>query len=146
MSTNIVVVMMMMTTTISDEDYDRTFQRRGTTATNLRGAWRCGSPCIIIIVLVIIVTSLLLLLIIIIIIITKDVPHPLCFGWLVGGKCQVRKVINRKIMMMIRRRMMMMAKNVMGNGDDDDDDDDDTSGKMSVGRQGVVLNRLQYSK
>ena len=36
---------------------------------------------------------------------------------------------------------MMMAKNVMGNGDDDD-----TSGKMSVGRQGVVLNRLQYSK
>ena len=41
----------------------------------------------------------------------------------------------------------MMAKNVMGNGDDDDDDDDDdTSGKMSVGRQGVVLNRLQYSK
>ena len=42
---------------------------------------------------------------------------------------------------------MMMAKNVMGNGDDDDDDDDDdTSGKMSVGRQGVVLNRLQYSK
>ena len=35
-------------------------------------------------------------------------------------------------------------------GDDDNggahDDDDATLGKMSVGRQGVVLNRLQYSK
>ena len=34
-------------------------------------------------------------------------------------------------------------------GDDDNGgvhDDDATLGKMSVGRQGVVLNRLQYSK
>ena len=45
----------------------------------------------------------------------------------------------------------------MATDDDDDDgggggdggahdDDDATLGKMSVGRQGVVLNRLQYSK
>ena len=39
-----------------------------------------------------------------------------------------------------------MIITIMIDGGAHDDDDDATLGKMSVGRQGVVLNRLQYSK
>ena len=70
--------------------------------------------------------------------------------WLVDG----REVPGKPHHFLLRSRLMIII--IMTEGDDDDsggggddgahEDDDATLGKMSVGRQGVVLNRLQYSK